>query len=187
MERNGAETISSSWAPFEERLSQKPGTTCPLSLVVAPFFPVLQLAKGHSHASEQPRAAAVLGAAFRPPGSHELFVPCFLLSFITASYAWTHVIRTPASIQCSVRTVAAVDVFLMHLWREKHSISTFSPAILKKPWFLVLWVIFNWSVYVFVLCCETLHLPEAFGLSFFFLFLTLFWQWRGVELPCTLR
>lgn len=25
-------------------------------------------------------------------------------------------------------------------------------------------------MYVFVLCCETLHLPEAFGLSFFFSF-----------------
>ena len=39
---------------------------------------------------------------------------------------------------------------------------------------------------IFVLCCETLDLPEAFGLSFYLLidFLTLFWQGRAVVLPC---
>ena len=33
--------------------------------------------------------------------------------------------------QCSVRTVASIDVFLMHLWREMNSTSTYSSAILN--------------------------------------------------------
>lgn len=99
--------------------------------------------------------------------------PCFLLSFITASYAWTHVIRTPASIQCSVRTVAAVDdIPDASVEREALYIHLLLRH-LEKPWFLF----YEWfliEVCMFVLCCETLDLPEAFGWAFFLL--TLFWQ-----------
>ena len=65
----------------------------------------------------------------------------FSLSFILPGYAGIFIVLSGvqglllAFSQCSVRIVASVDVFLMHLWREMNSMSSYSSTILKSPLF----------------------------------------------------
>ena len=53
-----------------------------------------------------------------------------LLTFVLLSYTWIHMALSGGQgpwlvfSQCSVRTVVSVDRFLMHLWREMHSMTT---------------------------------------------------------------
>ena len=70
--------------------------------------------------------------------------PPFFLSSLP-NHAWIHMILSGCQglllvfSQCSVTVVLSVDVFLMHLWREMHSMSTYFSTILVPPqWHL--WV-----------------------------------------------
>ena len=66
----------------------------------------------------------------------------FFLFSVIPSYAGIFIVLS--SVQglllvfswCSVRIVASIDIFLIHPWREMHSVSTYSSAILNLSFFL---------------------------------------------------
>ena len=80
-----------------------------------------------------------------PPG--EQVPSCFLsssfslLSFILPSYAGIFIVLSGVQglllvfSQYFVTIVPSIDVFLMHLWREMNSMSSYSSAILKTTYF----------------------------------------------------
>lgn len=73
--------------------------------------------------------------------SYLLSSPFYFFSFILLIYGWICVILSIGQrlllvfSQFSMRTIASVDIFLIHLWREIHSFSIYSSTILA-PLFL---------------------------------------------------
>lgn len=106
----------------------------PLIASNAPFCPSQSLWMWESLLCFSPAAPGCWSCPACPPPSP--FSPSSL-----PNHAWVYTILSGGQglllvfSQCSVTTVLSVDVFLMHLWREMHSMSTyFSTILVPAQW-----------------------------------------------------
>ena len=106
------------------------------------------------------------------PTNTPVFTP---RSFVLSSFAWFYIVFSTGQVflstlsWCSACTSVSEGVFLMYLWREMNSTSTYSSAILFSQVLLCLFdYIYSYGCEVECYCDFDLHLPNKVNhLSYF--------------------